>query len=142
MELSEDLIDDCRLLFEAANGFPHDFGEQARLAELKLRGADADALAGFLVNRIQNPEEADARRRASVFWALGKRYDRALLPFFRKSLKVEVAADSESVYQILIALDNLDERVFGADRDGGSCLEKDLNRRDAMAYLARQEPEA
>lgn len=142
MELSDDLIYVCILKFEAARGVPlHDV--EAEFAEsLQFNNFDPDSLALFLVKRIENPEEGDARFLPSMFFALGKRYDPTLLTFFRTALRSALAASPESIYQILIALDNLDETVFAPDRnDSFSVLDEELNRRDALAYLTRVEGE-
>ncbi len=75
--------------------------------------------------------------KCTGYWALGKLYSDELLPFFRQALAVEINDDREAVYQLLIALDNLNEPVFGADRSGSySSSETDLNLRDAHNYLS------
>ena len=81
----------------------------------------------------------DEGSRAVAYWALSKRYDKALIPDFKNWLKIELASkDKTAVYQILIALDNVDEPVFGKDRDGGyAAHETTLNIRDAENYLKK-----
>ena len=75
--------------------------------------------------------------RLSAYWALSKRFDKNLLPFFRNQLEVEIEVEgAPAVFQLLIAIDNLAEPVFGTDRNGSfSGFDSDLNIRDAKAYL-------
>jgi len=64
--------------------------------------------------------------------------DRELLPFFREQLGIEMQRDLEATYQIMIALDNLDEPIFSAERNGSySILDHELNRQDAEFYFRK-----
>lgn len=74
--------------------------------------------------------------RSLAYWALGKLGRKTDKRRFVDALRREVQGDMQVAYQILIALENMDEPVFS--RDGVSCAEDELNRRDALAYLATQ----
>lgn len=59
------------------------------------------------------------------------------MSFLNKSINQELEKEQyEAVYQIMIAIDNLGERVFGKDRKGSySITDTKLNIRDAKHYL-------
>jgi len=68
---------------------------------------------------------------------LGKLYNRKLIPLFRKVLEDSFKQkDSDSVYQTIIALDNLEEMDgFIGDDEGLYLHERAKNMRLAKAYL-------
>ncbi len=124
--------------FEQANGNRIQLPEFDEIMRHQLTRTDPDELAESLCATL-SASEADADYRASACFALGKKFDHRLLAFFRERLEAELEADEIGVtYQIMIALDKLDEEIFAPERDGGSSSnEHDLNRRDAGAYLER-----
>jgi hypothetical protein len=109
----------------------------AEIREHAIEDVDPELLARELRSLIDSESMADGRDRAQAYWALGKKLDRTLLPFFREKLRLELCRDRFAAYQILIALDDLGEQPFGSDRSGYGCHDYDLNRRDAEAYLDR-----
>jgi hypothetical protein len=94
-----------------------------------------DISASDLIQKLINFILEESSSRSSAYWALGKAHQRLLIPFFVDRLFAEISKDFDSVYQIMIALDNLGERIFSADRTGYSFTEIDLNERDARNYL-------
>ncbi len=52
----------------------------------------------------------------AVYWALGKLYDPSLITFFQAALKEQLNRNPGALYQVMIALDNLGEKVFGESR--------------------------
>lgn len=96
---------------------------------------EADRLARELVASVMEDPEDDPGYRGSVYWALGKRCDPALVPFFRERLELELERDVEAVYQILIALEDAGEAVFSPARLSRSVMDHEMNRADALGYL-------
>lgn len=135
MKIPGDAIGAVAYAFERANG--NQLGEYEQ-SEIKFHNLDeyepkvlADRLRAGIV-------EGDADYRAQAYWALGKRFDRDLIPFFRERLAIEMRQDPEILFQLMIALDNLDETVFSEIRNGSySILDGDLNRQDVESYLKK-----
>lgn len=95
MKIPGDAIGAVACAFERAHGtFLGEYEE----SEIRFHGLDghepnvlADALqAGIL--------EGDANYRAQSYWALGKRFDRELIPFFRKWLAAEMLEEPSIIY--------------------------------------------
>ena len=104
--------------------------------ETREKGSvEADRLARELVAFVMEDSEDEPGYRGSVYWALGKRCDPALVAFFRERLSVELARDVGAVYQILIALEDAGEEVFSPARSSRSVLDDEMNRADAVRYL-------
>jgi hypothetical protein len=137
VRLPESAIPAVAFRFEGLHGRQVGPHELAQIREHNIEDVDPEMLAGELRFLIDSESKADGRDRAQAYWALGKKLDPALLPFFREKLRLELCRDMFAVYQILIALDDLGEQPFGSDRNGYSCHDYDLNRRDSEAYLDR-----
>lgn len=60
-----------------------------------------------------------------------------MIPNFKKWLKIELENEnSDTVYQLMIALGDLEKPIFNSDRNGSSAFnETELNLRDANKYL-------
>ena len=85
---------------------------------------------------IEDDSSAEGKYRRQAYWALGKRRDKNLISFLRERLRIEMSRDPDATYQILIALDDLQEPVFSERREGHySVLDEELNLDDARAYL-------
>ena len=122
--------------FEQANGNRIQLADFDGMMLHKLTRTDPADLADAICETII-AGGTDAEYRASAYFALGKKFDADQIPFFRERLRIELDHDElGAAYQIMIALDNLDEEVLAAERAGGSIIEQDLNRRDAESYLA------
>lgn len=137
MRLPESAIPAIAFRFEGLHGRQISPHELAEIREHDIEDVDPELLARELRHLIDSESKADGRDRGQAYWALGKKLDRALLPFFREKLRLELSRDMFAAYQILIALDDLGEQPFGSDRSGYSIHDYDLNRRDAEAYLRR-----
>ncbi len=101
-----------------------------------LQGISPDLLAQELIDLITSDNEKTISDRGQVYWVLGKKQDKNLVPFFRRQLRIEVARDMNAAYQIMIALEDIGEKPFAGERTSYSSSEDDLNSRDAEAYLA------
>ena len=137
MRLPESAIPAIAFRFEGLRGRQISPHELAEIREHDIEDVDPELLARELRHLIDSESKADGRDRGQAYWALGKKLDHALLPYFREKLRLELRRDMFAVYQILIALDDLGEEPFGSDRSGYNCHDYDLNRRDAEAYLDR-----
>lgn len=124
-------------IFERSRGGALD-QYQIRVVE---RAAIGDSSVENVANQIQElilSGDLTEDQRSSAYFTLGKLFEPKLKLFFQDRLKVEVNCNPAAVYQLLIALDNLGESVFGADRDGSySYDQSELNTRDAIKYVHR-----
>lgn len=126
-------------IFEQENGFDL---QDYQVQEIKKAGYEnkaASILASEIINTLNSDDVIDSELRTTAYWALGKRQDKNLLIFFQESLNKEIDNDIRVAYQIMIVLEDLDEIIFGKDREenGYSFDEDELNRRDAVAYLSK-----
>ncbi|MEO5711994.1 MAG: hypothetical protein ABIT37_00760 [Luteolibacter sp.] len=137
MRIHHDTIYAAVLIFELANDRVLSEAELEEIERHEFTGIAPSLLQKELIHLICSEDKTDADDRRSAYWALGKRFDASLIPFFRDQLRIEQQRDVDAVYQILIALDNLNEPVFGGDRGGSySLLDKELNWIDAGRYLS------
>ena len=139
MKYSEDAIEAIVYLFEQANGRELESYDLDVIKEHSLVGHDPSVISNYLVDVIQSDSSLAESYRTAVYWALSKRHDKGLISFFIERLATEVSLNSQSVFQLLIALDNLEENVFSEERGGSySSLDDDLNLCDAQLYLNKQ----
>lgn len=86
---------------------------------------------------------SDVGTRGSIFWALGKSRDPKYLILYQSHLAEHLKQLQEhghALFQLLIALDNLQEDVFERDSNGTSgqgITEIEKNIRQARRYLAK-----
>ncbi len=136
MRIPEEAIIAVASLFTAANGNSLDSDEKRDIEFHSLSGVNPDLLANTLKEAILEDLDGGSSYRISAYFSLGKKFDRSLIPFLQERLKVEVTRDLDATYQIMIGLDNLEEPIFSATRDGShSVFDQELNRQDAEAYL-------
>jgi hypothetical protein len=125
-------------IFEQHNGNTKSDVELRQIVESDLQNIDVAELESILIYGLKaNLYDSDIR--VSVYWALFKRFNTALIPFFNNQLKKELEEENHNaIYQLCIALNNLGLEVFNADREGATAShETDLNTRDAKAYLEK-----
>jgi hypothetical protein len=120
---------DSHYLSDAAELFEHQRAKQPSAASYDVAARIWGALNADI------PEEL----RGSAYWALGKRYCREDKKRFVAALQREIPRSSSVTYQIMIALENLDEPVFAPGRSGASILEAEQNISDAKRYLAQNQ---
>jgi hypothetical protein len=139
MKFEIDQFDAIAYIFETANGnTPGDY-ENRVIDASGFKDIPPQELVDDILSSFREGNPDDIEYRLSAYWALSKRFDKNLLPFFRKQLEVEIEVEeTPGVFQLLIAIDNLAEPAFGTDRNGSfSGFDSDLNIRDAKAYLKR-----
>lgn len=137
MRLPESAIPAIAFRFEELRGQQLGAHEAAEITQHGLQDIDSELLSRELRHLIDSESKSDMRDRGQAYWALGKKQDHALLPYFRSKLELELRRDMFAVHQILIALDDLGEHPFGSDRNCYGCNDYELNRRDAETYLQR-----
>jgi hypothetical protein len=128
---------DASYFFERARGRVMDDYELGAIKKAGLDRSDPLELSREIQASIVSGS-LSAKERSTACFALGKSFDRMLTPFFQRQLQFEWEAKSCAVYQLMICLSDLDEQVFGEDRNGSySAMEVELNLRDAEDYLKR-----
>ena len=138
MRYSEETLEAIVYLFEQVNGLPVEPYALELIKKHSLTDGVPSKIVDSLIDIVRRDDSLDVSYRISVYWALSKRNDKSLVPFFVERLAFELPIAPSTVYQLLIALDNTGEDVFGGDRDGFSVLETELNLRDAKRYLKQK----
>ena len=135
MIFPEENIEAVAYLFESTVGSTLDETQLNCVKKAGITQSDVPALVRALKNSVQNIRAADCGYRSKVYWALGKLYSDELLEFFQQMLEKEIGRNVEVAYQIMIALDNLDEPIFDPGREIFSVLDHKENLKDAMKYI-------
>ncbi|MEM7187827.1 MAG: hypothetical protein AAF466_14350 [Bacteroidota bacterium] len=138
LPLSNLQLEASAYVFEMANGNDlQDFRREV-VTTSQLPDINPDQLAQHIVHGIEVDDYMDPNTRGTAYWALSKRFDTTLIPLFRKWLKKELELQNfGGMFQLMIALSNVDEPIFDSQRTGYASFEQDLNERDAHAYLKR-----
>lgn len=144
MKLTNDQLEAAAYIFEKVNGNSHSDLENRIIAESNLTRYNPPELERIIVEGLENGIYDGLADRISAYWALGKRFNRDLIPYFKKWLQKESDLnEQQAVYQLLIALGNMGEPVFDSDRNGSSASwETELNMRDAKKYLNKNKNSA
>ena len=139
MEIKEEQFDAIAYIFEINNGNTLGAYENQIIEDSGLRDIPASELAEAILGNLNEKHSGNTAYRLSAYWALSKRFDKNLLAFFQKSLAAELQIEGiPAVFQLLIALDNLNEPVFGKYRNGSfSGDDVESNCQDAKNYLAK-----
>jgi hypothetical protein len=136
MRFSEETIRAAAFRFEHEAGDPLGEFERAEIAKHGIDQINPQILMHELQRAALNERETDSSYRQQIYWALGKIKTNHMKAFFTSCLRLELRRDMEAVYQIMIGLDNIGEKIFSPTRNGYSGLECELNRQDAEAYLS------
>lgn len=139
-KLNLDQFEACAYLFEREHGRELHESESELLRDVDLPSSNATELEEIITSGIDNRLYGTIEERASAYWSLTKRHNTNLIPHFTTWLKNEFEEENHGpVYQLLIALGNLDVEVFGIDREGSTAgFEIELNMRDAEEYLKKK----
>jgi len=136
MKLSYDQFDAAVYIFEKNKGNFKTAYEEMIIAESGLSNLKAKELEKIIVEGLNSNFYKGTKIRTSAYWALSKQFNAELIPDFKKWLEMEILKkNSGVVFQLMIALDNLEEPVFHTDRNSYSIAEIELNMRDAENYL-------
>ena len=141
MKLTNDQFEASAYIFEKANGNKKSVYEEKVIAESGLNNLKPIELENQIIKGIDSGLYSDSKERISAYWSLSKIHKTELIPNFRKWLKIELEnGNSDTVYQLMIALGNLEEPIFNLDRNGSSAFnETELNLRDAREYLNKKQ---
>ena len=138
MKFTNDQFTEIAFIFEKENGNIHTDFEKEILSESTLSKLKPTELEKIIINGLNTGIYKNEDERVSGYWALSKTGNKNLISNYQKWLKTELENENEiAIYQILIALDRLDEPVFNKNRSGQSVNEIGLNIKDAKAYLVK-----
>jgi hypothetical protein len=135
MIASNDFLSAAGFAFEKQRGITLGPFELSAIEEFSLADANCAQLANEIWDSLAG-EKPDAYRVAA-YWALGKQLNGSDKPKFVSALVRELPKSAHATYQIMVALENLGERVFNPNRGGTTYDEAELNLADAAAYLIR-----
>jgi len=135
MRIPESAIPVAAFIFESLKGVSLGTYELGEIDASGIGDVDPELLARELRYLITKEHKGDSRDRQQAYWALGKKQDPDLIPFFREQLRLEVRRDMIAAYQIMIALQDIGETTFHTDRSSYSYDEYELNRLDAQRYI-------
>jgi uncharacterized membrane-anchored protein YjiN (DUF445 family) len=139
MEISKDNLNAIAFIFERANGNTLGEYEVGVIEESGLSNVSVETLENSIIENLNKNQIIENSFKALAYWVLSKRFNKKLIPEFTKWLKNEVSNEEpEAIYQLLIALENLEQPAFGKDRNGSFSIEDvELNIRDANEYLEK-----
>lgn len=139
MKLTNQEITEAGFIFERERGFNHSEFEKDSINQSNLSQFTNSELEEIIINGLDNNIYENETERTSAYWALSKRANKKLITNFRNWLKFELENNHYyAIYQILIALDYLEENVFSKSRTGRDDSEFELNRIDALNYLNKK----
>jgi hypothetical protein len=137
MKLTEEEFLAIAFTFEKRIGhekdeFENELIEQnSHLSTLESLDLEEMIISGLESDLYQTNEE-----RIRAYWTLSKAFNKDLIPDFQKWLRKQSEQNNPGeVYQILIALSNLDEKVF--TRMETAFYDEELNLADARNYLIK-----
>lgn len=138
MEFSNDQFEVIVNIFERVNNKNASDFKIDNINSSGLEAIDVIELESIIIEGLDEDIYRD-NKKSLAYWALGKRFNPKLILKFKEWLQREYdREDSNAVYQLLIALSNLDEAVFSPERNGASAyFEVDLNMSDAKQYLEK-----
>ncbi|WP_204347112.1 hypothetical protein [Psychroserpens algicola] len=136
MKFTQHQFTEIAFIFEKSNGNNHSNYEKDIIAKSELTKFNTTEIEELIVNGINSGIYKKEAERVSGYWALSKTRNRKLITEFRKWLLTELNLDNGiAIFQILVALDRLDEQVFHKSRNSRGVDEIELNINDAKYYL-------
>ena len=138
MKLSNNQLEEAAYIFEKQNGNSNSEYERRIIFESDLLQFSTIELEIKIVDGLKNQIYVEENERVSAYWALSKIGNSKLISNFKEWLKSEVENNnSNAIFQLLIALDRLDEKAFHENRMSRYFDETELNLRDAIQYLKK-----
>ena len=136
MKLTYDQFDAAVYIFEKNNGNFKTAYEEKIIFESGLSELHPKELEKIIIEGLNSNFYKGTKIRTSAYWALSKRSNSELIPNFTKWMRMEFEKrNTGALFQLMIALDNLEEPIFHTDRNSYSIDEIELNIRDADKYL-------
>ena len=138
MKLTNHQFTEAAFIFEKANGNSHSDFEKEIIAESELTKFKPTELEQIIVDGLNAGIYKNQDERVSGYWSLSKIGNRNLITDFKKWLNAELESENViAIFQILVALDRLEEPAFHKNRNGRGVDETELNIRDAKKYLKK-----
>ena len=138
IKLTNEQFTEAAFIFENANGNYHSDFEKQIIAESNLTNYKLTELEKIIVDGLNSGIYKNEDERVNGYWSLSKIGNRNLIADFKKWLRTELEnANRVAVFQILVALDRLDEPTFHENRTGPGADETKLNFTDAKNYLTK-----
>src|SRR5690606_19604474 len=136
LKLTNEQFTEAAFIFENANGNSHSDFEKQIIAESELTKLKPTELEQIIVDGINSGIYKNKDERVSGYWSLSKIGNRNLITNFKKWLRTELESENGiAIFQLLVALDRLEEPAFHKKRNGRGVDETELNIRDAKKYL-------
>ncbi|PKQ46773.1 hypothetical protein [Confluentibacter flavum] len=136
MKLTNEQFTEAAFIFEKANGNPHSVYEKKIIAASELTKFKPTELEQIIVDGLNSGIYKNEDERVSGYWTLSKIGNRNLISDFKEWLRTELENENGiAFFQLLIALDRLEEPAFNEKRTGQGADETELNIRDAKQYL-------
>jgi len=138
MKLTNEQFTETAFIFEKANGNSHSEYEKQIISESKMTNFETKELEQIIIDGLNSGIYKNEDERVSGYWALSKLGNRNLISDFKKWLRTELQSGKGiAIFQILVALDRLEEPAFHENRNGRGADETELNIRDAKQYLKK-----
>ena len=136
MKLNDHQLEACAYIFEIDLGNDQEDFRQDIIESSGISNYSPNELEKSILQELENGSYSDDDLRTSAYWALSKRFNRSLIPLFIKYLRFELTNQNTGpLFQLMIALNNMEEPVFSPSRTGFASFETELNMRDAELYL-------
>jgi len=136
MKLTIKQLTASAFIFEKANGNVHSNFENKLITASELSQYIPKDLEQIIIDGLNSGIYDTEKERISSYWALSKIGNPKLISHFKKWLKMELDNSHDiPIFQILVALDILEEPAFNDSRTGRGSTETELNIKDAKDYL-------
>lgn len=136
MKFNQEQFTAIAFIFERENGNLLGEFELETIYDSTIGNVKAEELEKIICNGLEEKLYGENELRISSYWALSKRFNPELLKYFRKWLQYEVDNEnSATTFQLMIAIDKLDDAIFSKERTGRSFDEIEMNMLDAKKYL-------
>ncbi len=139
MKLTNKQFTEAAFIFEKTNGNFHSDYEKGIIAKSELTKFQPTELEQIIVNGLNSGIYKNEDERISGYWTLSKIGNRNLIVNYKKWLRIELEKENGiAIFQLLAALDKLDEPAFNENRTERGVNEVELNIRDAKEYLNKK----
>ncbi len=136
MKFTNSQFTEAAFIFEMANGNIHSDYEKEVIATSRLTQYPPTTLENIIIEGLNSELYKNEDERVSAYWALSKIGNQNLIVEFQKWLYIELQNEKViAIFQLLVALDRLEEPAFHKSRNGRGVNEIELNIRDAKQYL-------
>jgi len=138
LKLTKEQFTEAGFIFEKANGNYHSDFEKKIISESEFTKLNPSELEQLIVDGLNSGIYKNEGERVSGYWSLSKIGNPNLISEFKKWLQIELNnGNGIAIFQLLVALDRLNEPVFDESRTGRGEDETELNLIDAQNYLNR-----